>query len=65
MKRIHIRESQTGYLDKLFKLFSATYDKSNSITEGINLVTESKEILNEFLDSNYGKKTYSIIALGL
>lgn len=24
---------RTGYLDKLFKLFSATYDKSNSITE--------------------------------
>jgi hypothetical protein len=26
---------RTGYLDKLFKLFSATYDKSNSITEGV------------------------------
>ena len=42
---------RTGYLDKLFKLFSASYDKSNSITE-------SKEPLNEFLDNNYGIPLY-------
>lgn len=33
---------RTGYLDKLFKLFSRVYDRSNSITEG-RLITESQE----------------------
>ena len=35
---------RTGYLDKLFKLFSKVYDRSNSITEGrVQLITESQE----------------------
>ena len=42
---------RTGYLDRLFKLSTKVYDRTNSITE-------SKEILNEFLDSNYGMPLY-------
>ena len=42
---------RAGYLDKLFKLSTKVYDRANSITE-------SKEILNEFLDSNYGMPLY-------
>lgn len=34
---------RTGYLDKLFKLFSATYDKSNSISE--SLIREEFDLL--------------------
>lgn len=33
-----------GYLDKLYKLFSITYDRANSIDEGL---------LKEYLDKNY------------
>ena len=35
---------RTGYLDRLFKLFSTVYDRSNSITESnLHLLTESQE----------------------
>lgn len=40
---------RTGYLDKLFNLFSITYDRVNSIDE-------SKELVKEYIDNNYNAK---------
>ena len=37
---------RTGYLDKLFKLSTKVYDRTNSITE-------NKEVLNEFLEKDH------------
>ena len=34
---------RTGYLDKLFKLFSTVYDRSNSITESVDVFSLAKE----------------------
>lgn len=42
---------RTGYLDRLFKLFSRVYDRSNSITE-------SRELIREYLDSDHNLPLY-------
>ncbi|MEE3309735.1 hypothetical protein, partial [Sharpea azabuensis] len=55
-----------GYLDKLFDLRSAIYDKLNSISEAthkfkvlmIETLDENKELLKEYLDNDYGLPLY-------
>ena len=42
---------RTGYLDRLFKLSNVVYDKSNSITE-------SKNIIKEYLEKDYNLPLY-------
>lgn len=59
---------RTKYLDKLWKLSTITYDRSNSITESkkqnknfdehINL-SESKEIIKEYLEKDYNMPLYN------
>ena len=58
---------RTGYLDKLFKLFSTVYDRSNSITEGkysginINVEKPSEEeyfFAKNHIDDAHSNKEY-------